>query len=122
MLDAMRAAGITTRAYHTVTGKKKLERARALCLDRVLWDCEKKSHLVFETRQEHGDAHDQRTILHAQKAGRVAEGLSYLFERPHNEPLLWFADAGAGAVGAALAGKTSDYLDVLGDTVVLVKV
>ena len=78
--------------------------------------------LVFETRQEHNDAKDRRAILRAQKAQVAPNNLSYVFQAPEAEPLLWLADAAAGAVAAALCGQTDAYVKALAGALAIVDV
>ncbi|MGH9102826.1 MAG: hypothetical protein ACRDYD_07585 [Acidimicrobiales bacterium] len=84
---------------------RKEDRARALCLNRLLWDLRQEgvAKLVLESREEHNDRKDQRTIVRAQKARSADPDLSYVFRRPLEEPLLWLADAAASAISASLA-------------------
>jgi hypothetical protein len=93
-------------------------RARSLCLNALLWDLWQRrvDELVVESRQEHGDYRDRQTIAFAQRARAASPILRYRFERPHHEPLLWLADAIAGAATASLADG-APYLKHLGDRV-----
>jgi len=111
MLEQLVALGVEVRAYSTELGARS-ERARVLCLNRMLWDLLELgvTELVIESRQEHNDAKDRRTIATAQRLGRAPRQLLYRFERPHAEPLLWLPDAAAGALAAAVAGETEVYL------------
>lgn len=71
--------------------------------------------VVIERREDRGlNRADRRTIQHARTAGLISEALSYRFEAPKVEPLLWVPDAIAGAVGMHLADKAHDYFDRLG--------
>lgn len=114
MLDTMVELDVGVRAYvMRLTGRS--ERARALLLNRALWDLAELgvAELVLESRQEHNDVRDRRIIAAAQRAGMASPELVYRHERPHSEPLLWLPDAAAGAVAAAVAGETSSYVEVL---------
>ncbi len=93
----------------------KLERARALCLQRLLWELldTDLEELVIESRQDHNDRRDRRTIAHAQRSKTAPPGLAYRFAWPHDEPLLWIADALASATGASLATSGTGYLERL---------
>ena len=82
-------------------------RARALCLNALLWDlwADEVDSLVIESRGEHEDRRDRSTIVAAQKSKRAAPTVDYRFERPSNEPMLWWADLVAGATASALSGS-----------------
>jgi hypothetical protein len=124
MLQTIRALDLRVRAYQVAASARKLERARALCIERLVWDLVELDidELTFETRQAHNDARDRRTVIHAQKAGVAPGELHYGFERPEAEPLLWLADASAGAVTAALAGERGAYLEAIAGLVTIVQV
>ena len=96
------------------------QRARALCATRLAWEASRRGvgRLVFESREERNCAHDRLTMMRAVKARACPASLVYGFARPADEPLLWLADAAAGAVAAQLAGEESGYRDQLGDVVV----
>lgn len=68
---------------------------------------------MIESREAHNDSKDARTIEQARRAGRASSQLSYRFDRPSAEPLLWFPDAVAGALAAHLADGDSSYLGQL---------
>ena len=113
MLERIVELGVVGRAY---VGRNvaKQERARTQCLERLLWDMKERAEdeMVFETRRRHGDQRDRMTIIRSQKRGAASERLHYTFSQPGEEPLLWLADALAGAVSATLAGR-GDYIDLL---------
>lgn len=110
VISLVNQQAIGCRAY-VVRRVAKQERARALCLDRFLWDDKQAGdhELVFETRQERNDKQDRAKIIHAQQRRVASEALRYRFEYPQQEPLLWLADAVAGAVAWTLAGE-GDYV------------
>lgn len=124
MVKTMQALGAPVRAYAVRAQGNKLDRARALCLEGLLWELEELGigELLFESRQEHNDAKDRRLIIHTQKTGGAPAQLSYRFERPSMEPLLWVADAAAGIVTTALSGEDTSYSDELGQLITLVQV
>ena len=96
------------------------ERARRLCLERLLWELRTTAgSIVFERRGKSGDARDRQTIGHAQRSRVAAADLTYAAAAPVNEPLLWLPDALAGAVALDRDGVVSDYLDVVRDHVAL---
>jgi hypothetical protein len=55
--------------------------------------------LVFESRAEL-DVFDRRLLGHLRRADVLPDSLLYDHMRPHEEPLLWAADAVAWAIGA----------------------
>ena len=120
MLECMRAQDIEGRVYvrESITPRRQA-RARALCMNALLWDLRQATvaELVFESRQAHGDGADRRTIIAAQRAGRASPELVYRFDRAIDEPLLWMADALAGAASAQVADGADYYLDLLGGIV-----
>ena len=119
MLEQMHGLGVDARIYMCRPIAPRREAgARALCLNSMLWDLwhSDVDELVLETRQEHNDRVDRRTILAAQKAKRASPALAYRFDQPTTEPLLWFADALAGAASADAADGGS-YLELLGELV-----
>jgi hypothetical protein len=81
----------------------------------MLWDFHQigVTEVVFESREEHNDRKDARTIGHAQRGKRASAQLVYSFRRPLEDPLLWVADALAGASSAHVAGEDVRYLEAL---------
>lgn len=118
MLEAISTLDVTLLAYSRVLRGERQERARALCIERMLWDLREMgvSEIVFESR-DRGDNKDARTIANAQRAGVVAKTVRYRFERPEREPILWIPDAIAGAASAQVAGETP-YLDQVPEVLV----
>ncbi|MGH9069231.1 MAG: hypothetical protein ACRD0J_17345 [Acidimicrobiales bacterium] len=116
MLALIAELGLVARAYvlqPVVTHRQ--DRARALCVNRLLWDLGELGvdQVVFESREEHNDRKDRLTVLRAQKATRAPDQLRYVFRRPNEEPLLWLADAMAGAVSARFGDDDEHYLQAL---------
>ena len=101
--------------YSCRPAPRRQDRARSLCLASMLWDFRQigVTEVVFESRESHNDRKDARTIGHAQRAQRGPDGLSYSFLRPLDEPLLWIADALAGASSSHIAGEEGRYLEAL---------
>lgn len=115
MLDVLLELGCGLRSYETwpcPVGKQ--ERARAKCLERLLWDMKQLDlcQLVIESRGAAADRKDRGTILRAIKAGLASAGLVYEHRKP-TDSALWLPDAVAGAAASALAGETK-YRDRLG--------
>jgi hypothetical protein len=59
---------------------------------------------VIESRGDRDDRRDRSTIVAAQKSMRASPTIAYRFERPSVEPMLWWADALAGAAALATRG------------------
>jgi hypothetical protein len=68
--------------------------------------------VLIESRQAHNDRVDRQVIAAAQRAGRASPDLNYRHARPLEEPLLWLADALAGAVMAGVR-KDAQYVERL---------
>lgn len=109
MLEAIVELGPTAAAYVCIPTGRRQDRARALCLNRMLWDLKQlgATRVVFESREPHNDRKDARTIERAKRAGAAAADLEYAFRRPLEEPLLWIADALAGVASARVGGSGS---------------
>jgi hypothetical protein len=56
--------------------------------------------VILDTRQEHRDALDRRTVAQVVAAGDVSRELQYRHHGSRNEPLLWLPDAFGWAYGA----------------------
>lgn len=89
----VRASVYRTPGRSDRTRPKLIEAMVADLVDRDL------RRLVFESRA-HLDSYDRRDLRRLRRAGLVPETLLYDHMRPHEEPLLWVADAVAWAVGA----------------------
>jgi hypothetical protein len=115
MLEALTLSRVEPRAAAFALDGERQERGRVHCLQGLLADLNGLgvSHLVFETREEHNDAKDRKAIALAQRGGWIAADMRYEFRRPRDEPLLWAADAIAGAVSAHRFDGRSDYVDRL---------
>jgi hypothetical protein len=113
MLERVAELGCVVLGYMCPAVTRRNDRPRALCLNRMLWDLRERGvhELVIESRQEHNDSKDRLTIMRAKKAGAAPAALTSAFARPVEEPLLWLADAMAGAIRAQHVGGRPDYLD-----------
>jgi hypothetical protein len=100
----------------------KQERARAKCLEALLWDLQQLGvrQLVIESRGAAADRKDRSTILRAIKAGKADPDLVYEHRKPF-DAALWLPDAVAGAAATALTGQTK-YRDRLGSALERTKV
>jgi hypothetical protein len=117
MVAALAAAPIGFTAYQiglSSNSGRALDRARAQLVGRLLWDLRDAGdvELVFESRQARNDRRDATVVAHARRAGWLGLQLRYRFGRPGTDPMLWAADAVAGAVVAHLDGR-SRYLEAL---------
>jgi hypothetical protein len=65
---------------------------------------------VIESREPRNDRKDAAPIEQAKRAGKASLALTYVFERPNSEPLLWLADAACGAISAQLAEGDATYV------------
>jgi hypothetical protein len=116
ILDRLTSLGAMVFAcsYYPV-GTRHQESARAACLTALVGDLKAEgiSELVIETRGEALDRRDRRTLLHAREVGIASGDLSYRHTGKREEPLLWAADAIAGAVALHLTGEDSRYFEQL---------
>ena len=103
-------------AFHPA--RRRLQSAaRAACLRGIVaWlSGQGVSRLVIESRGEHNDRHDRRSIIECRRSGHVVE--TYGFARPAEEPLLWIADIVAGATSAHLAGLNGRWFHAIREKV-----
>lgn len=102
-------------------GRKRQNQARRSCLTSLLGDLasHQVGQVVIEHRDEAGDRLDRQTFV-AAKHGGIAE-VAYGFRAGADEPLLWVADAIAGAVSGHLAGWTSTYYERLAPNLLLLR-
>ncbi len=113
MLRHLSDLGISTFArWHSPTTGRRQERSRALCLAAVAGDLARADvdQLVLEAREEHLNRRDLVTLVGAKAAGVIPEHFRYGFAASTEEPLLWAADALAGAVGGWVVGEADTYL------------
>ena len=116
ILERLAELGLECRTYLCALGAgRRQPRARALCLNALLWDLWRQADVdsvVIESRGDRDDRRDRSTIVAAQRSMRASPTIAYRFERPSVEPMLWWADALAGA--AALATRGTRMLDTIG--------
>jgi hypothetical protein len=115
MLETIVAIGPVVMAYACSPLPTRQDRARGLCVRSLVWDLQELDvrHVTFESRQDRNDRKDADTIERARRARAASPELTYAFSRPRAEPLLWVADALAGAISAHVADANSAYLDRL---------
>lgn len=104
-----------TVVYQRPVRRRKQEQARVRCLWEAMgqfgvWGIER---LLIESRGEPRDSWDRREVIAAQQAGLVPKTLTYRHEAAVDEPLLWIADAVAGAMSAAIAEGDECYVKLL---------
>ncbi|MGW6201236.1 hypothetical protein ACWF0M_34175 [Kribbella sp. NPDC055110] len=80
--------------------RSKQERARRCCLERLLYELASIGvrEVCLESRTATPDRRDIRLVDSARRKGLIPRGFMVGFARPRDEPLLWIADAVAGAV------------------------
>ncbi len=95
---------------------KRQERARRQCLERLVFELDALavSQVWLESRTQSLNERDRRMFaaLHAKHA--MPTDLHIDFALPTDEPILWVADAVAGAVGQARRGAALDVRETLG--------
>lgn len=97
----------------TPVGRKRQGRARAKCLERLMWELNHQGvgHVMLESRGDQ-DADDRRVIGGLRQQQHLPRSLTYGFGSKRN-PELWVADAIAGAVVAARCDKDTHYVALL---------
>ncbi|WP_433163365.1 hypothetical protein [Kribbella sp. CA-247076] len=87
--------------------RAKQERARRCCLERLLYELGLMgvTDVCLESRTATPDRRDLRLVDSARDKGLMPKGLKVGFARPRDEPMLWIADAVAGAVTASRLGE-----------------
>ena len=114
ILASMATLDVRASVYRT-PGRSDRTRPKlidAMVTDLVAMDVRR---LVFESRA-HLDVYDRRDLRRLRRSGLVSEALLYDHMRPHEEPLLWVADAVAWAVGAG--GGWGKRISAITDNVV----
>ena len=98
-------------ASTVVDRARRLERGRVDNIWRLLaeFGALRVERLVIESRQEWNDRHDRREIEQARRSGVCTHAMTYCHRRPPEDPMLWVADAVAGAASAHLFGVTSEF-------------
>jgi hypothetical protein len=99
------------------TVRREHERARAQLLNDLLDELVSSGtlDLLLESRQEVNDLKDRKVIAAAVIAGRISADLNYAHSGPDQEPLLWLADALAGAGMAHIRGDDHFLARLPGD-------
>ncbi|MEU8055237.1 DUF3800 domain-containing protein [Microbispora bryophytorum] len=99
---------------HIFTRGVPYERARRHCLERLLHELDQAgvSLTTIESRSAKMDHLDLLLIMGSRRAKLLSDTIRVTWQYPEEEPLLWAADAAAGAVTWWLDGR-SDSFNVL---------
>jgi hypothetical protein len=104
--------------------ERRQERARALCTASLLAQLQAVDppvlDVVFESRTATLDRRDRDRIEGLRASRRISATARYGFATKA-EPLLWLADAVAGAASLQMAGN-DDMIDILGDRLVRIQI
>ena len=94
---------------------RAFERARRKCIERLAYEVPQRgvTALLLESRQENLNKSDRTLLAAYHRSGLLAKSVMYGFRRPKDEPVLWVADAVAGAVSSALANVDERYYAVI---------
>lgn len=107
----------------TPVPENRQERGRAVCIAPLLAHLQASSppvaRVILESRTGVLDRRDAQRIEGLRASHRLTDLVRYEFATK-SEPLLWLADAVAGAVGSALAGDDT-YAELLGDRLTLIR-
>ncbi|MEU9832044.1 hypothetical protein AB0D67_10950 [Streptosporangium sp. NPDC048047] len=97
------------------------ERARRLCLERLLYELDQADvrAVTVESRSPKLDHLDLLLVMGIRRARAVSKDLKVAWRRPDEEPLLWSADAVAGATTWWLNGQPEGF-KLLADRIRLV--
>jgi hypothetical protein len=92
--------------------KKKQERARAQCLEHLLWELDVWgiSHVWVENRTQTLNQRDMKTVDRLRGRQIISNDLRLDMALPSEEPMLWLPDVIAGAVSCARGGETDEWL------------
>jgi hypothetical protein len=109
-------------AVHFYSYRPDNERARGLCFNRLLTELAAEHNVgavVLESRDVHRDKNDRGRLTVLRKANRVPKDMEVTWVRGRDQPLLWAADAVAGAVTWSFGGTDAEraYLEYYGDAV-----
>ena len=106
----------------TPVDPRRPERARRLCLTRLLWELEHRNarDVLLESRGPAQDRDDRQHIGNTQRAQQLKPGLAFGFGDPLVEPLLWLPDLVAGAVNRDRSEKRDCCLELLGPGVTVI--
>ena len=75
--------------------------------------CRPAVELTIESRGQHNDRLDRRTLVQARRDCLIPEDMAYVHRQPGQEPLLWLADALAGAARSGVLLHDRTWLNLL---------
>jgi len=114
------AAVADLQALHVIVVGRQMdpsrqERARRKCLERLLHLLAEAQveRVVLESRSPRLNAADGSLVDMLRVRNAIPAMLRISTERPETEPLLWVADAVAGAIRMAVVGTDGHHLDTL---------
>ncbi|MGO2112726.1 MAG: hypothetical protein ACTH31_14060 [Pseudoclavibacter sp.] len=116
---AAKTLAIAGASHTVVTGApldaRKQERARRLCMVRLLHELDTLgvSTVRVEARTASLDRRDVQLINALRSQRAIPRSLTVEFVRAENDPMLWFPDTVAGAVGARIRGEDPTPYDSL---------
>src|SRR5258708_18320057 len=117
MLQLFTRPDLEPHAYVARAPWRKHEMARGQSLALILRNhCMTASELIIESREAHRDRYDRQVIPHARQRAVISPNAELTFAAPPHEPLLWAADALAGATLASVtrSPRATEYAQVLG--------
>ena len=88
-------------------------------MERLVYELEQLSvsTIWIETRDAALNRRDQRMLDALRQQGTLSPGTVVAFARPYDEPMLWVADAVAGAVSGKRKGGDPEPREALGASV-----
>jgi hypothetical protein len=116
-LSLLSTPNVEPYAYVARAPWRKHESARGQSLALVLrCHCTTATELIIESREAHRDRYDKQVIAHAREHSALPADVEVSFRVPRDEPLLWAADALAGATLACVtrSPKAGAYAEALG--------
>jgi hypothetical protein len=118
MLNLVVERDVELHTYATRAPWRKHELARSRSLGLILSNhCSEAADIIIESREAHRDRYDRQVIAQARRSSVISREADVTFAVPRDEPLLWAADALAGATLAGLTGshRASEYSKALGE-------
>lgn len=91
----------------TPMDRRRQERARAACMERLLWELGRLgvSHAILEQRTQSLNDRDMRLIRYLRGKQTIPSSLRVEVGQPSSEPMLWVPDQVLGAVGDLHTGQ-----------------
>jgi hypothetical protein len=93
---------------------KKQEKARAKCLERLLWELGEMqvSKVLLEHRTPSLNSRDMKLVDRLRGSQAMPKSLRVDIAQPSSEPMLWIPDQMLGAMGDAEANDDGAYLEL----------